>query len=500
MRFRIFPSFLLSALLLFPLFVWSATEIDVRSVKVTEQKDPPVVNFQFRLTGPDEVSGVEANVDGHKLQAQFTPFLQQADTSAAFLFVIDNSDPKRAKTIAASKALVQKLIDQAGPKCKFAVYTLAADLVPVVEFGTPLEDVPDRLKSVKASGMATELYRNCIAAMKVLDQTGATRKALVLLSDGRAEDTSFDVNQTLDQAAQSGVVIFGIGYAERPQWTVYLQSMRRMAEGTGGMFGEADIGTKKVPEELTGRLYDLMASGGAAKVDLSGLASGDTVNFVVNTKSGSALNYSYKLAAITLAPPPTPTPAPSVEPVSSPAPAVTSVATATPIPTPTAVPKEKAYLQKQPALPPAKKSIAGRIAQFVLISLFLILLALVVTRVRRRATVPSPAPFEPGHKPAAPARVIYARLEFFDPAQTEYLMHTTAVRIGRGKDNDLVVQNDSISRHHAEIHRRGDGTFTITDLAAGNGVIVNGVKLEQATLKNEDVVELGEVRLRFVTV
>jgi len=70
------------------------------------------------------------------------------------------------------------------------------------------------------------------------------------------------------------------------------------------------------------------------------------------------------------------------------------------------------------------------------------------------------------------------------------------VRIGRKQDNDLVMKNDSVSSHHAEILKRGD-KFIIADLGASNGVFVMGKRVEKIALENGDIIELGEVRLRF---
>ena len=41
------------------------------------------------------------------------------------------------------------------------------------------------------------------------------------------------------------------------------------------------------------------------------------------------------------------------------------------------------------------------------------------------------------------------------------------------------------------------GVFTIMDLNTENGVIVNGEKVTRAELLDHDLIELGEVRLRF---
>ena len=99
---------------------------------------------------------------------------------------------------------------------------------------------------------------------------------------------------------------------------------------------------------------------------------------------------------------------------------------------------------------------------------------------------------------AAEAAAVFARLQLLDGDGTEHLMRKTALRIGRGQDNDLTLANDSVSRHHAEIFRTRDGVFTITELNAGNGVLVNGKAVRKAELHHEDVIERGEVRIRFL--
>jgi pSer/pThr/pTyr-binding forkhead associated (FHA) protein len=73
------------------------------------------------------------------------------------------------------------------------------------------------------------------------------------------------------------------------------------------------------------------------------------------------------------------------------------------------------------------------------------------------------------------------------------------MRIGRGKDNDIVLTNSSVSLNHAEIHRRREGGYYLVDLASTNGVFVNGEKAGNVTLKSGDVIELGEVSLQFLS-
>jgi FHA domain/TIR domain/SIR2-like domain len=90
-----------------------------------------------------------------------------------------------------------------------------------------------------------------------------------------------------------------------------------------------------------------------------------------------------------------------------------------------------------------------------------------------------------------------AWLESLDDKQTRYPIRKSAIRIGRKPDNDIILKNDTISGHHAEILRRGS-QFIIADLGSSNHVFVAGKEVERSPLKDGDIVELGEVRLRFL--
>lgn len=95
-----------------------------------------------------------------------------------------------------------------------------------------------------------------------------------------------------------------------------------------------------------------------------------------------------------------------------------------------------------------------------------------------------------------PSEPVLAWLVNLDADSTRHPITKTAMRIGRKQDNDLVMKNDTVSGHHAEILKRGD-QFMIADLGASNGVFVRGKRVEKTPLENGDIIELGEVRLRF---
>ncbi len=73
------------------------------------------------------------------------------------------------------------------------------------------------------------------------------------------------------------------------------------------------------------------------------------------------------------------------------------------------------------------------------------------------------------------------------------------LRIGRATDNDVVVSDLSVSRHHAEFRRTESGGFEIADLGSFNGTFVNGLRITTAAAVTEaDVIGVGPATYRVV--
>ena len=71
------------------------------------------------------------------------------------------------------------------------------------------------------------------------------------------------------------------------------------------------------------------------------------------------------------------------------------------------------------------------------------------------------------------------------------------VTLGRASDNFIVIDDDTVSGHHAVI-RFAAGMFQLTDTDSTNGTYVNGERISQSILKSGDIVRLGtEIELKF---
>lgn len=69
--------------------------------------------------------------------------------------------------------------------------------------------------------------------------------------------------------------------------------------------------------------------------------------------------------------------------------------------------------------------------------------------------------------------------------------------IGRSSKCDIQFPLESISRKHASLYFHNEQYF-IKDLESTNGIYLNGVKIEKASLKDGDYIELGEIKMFFI--
>jgi hypothetical protein len=70
------------------------------------------------------------------------------------------------------------------------------------------------------------------------------------------------------------------------------------------------------------------------------------------------------------------------------------------------------------------------------------------------------------------------------------------IRIGRQADNDLVVTDPGVSRHHAEVTSER-GTCTLRDLGSTNGTLVNGTRVREHVLRDGDRIHIGSSVVEF---
>ena len=88
-------------------------------------------------------------------------------------------------------------------------------------------------------------------------------------------------------------------------------------------------------------------------------------------------------------------------------------------------------------------------------------------------------------------------VNFEETVVGHYFLDKERFTIGRKSDNDLFLDDPSVSSLHAAIMTFSND-HVLEDLASTNGVLVNGKKITRCILQNNDVVELSGYQLKYI--
>jgi two-component system cell cycle response regulator len=80
-----------------------------------------------------------------------------------------------------------------------------------------------------------------------------------------------------------------------------------------------------------------------------------------------------------------------------------------------------------------------------------------------------------------------------------FVLKSGPLRIGRLLDNEVVLDDDAVSRRHARIEYGADGWF-VADVGSRNGTLLNSRQLAgQATLRRDDRIKIGSTIFKYLS-
>jgi Protein of unknown function (DUF3662)/FHA domain len=100
-------------------------------------------------------------------------------------------------------------------------------------------------------------------------------------------------------------------------------------------------------------------------------------------------------------------------------------------------------------------------------------------------------------QPQQPQSQGKARLLLGTPSGTHVVpLDSTLLTIGRGLNNDIILEDARVSRHHAQLRYRSR-RFWVADLGSTNGTFVNSERISERALRSGDVLSLGGLELTY---
>ena len=78
-----------------------------------------------------------------------------------------------------------------------------------------------------------------------------------------------------------------------------------------------------------------------------------------------------------------------------------------------------------------------------------------------------------------------------------FLLKSDEISIGRASENQIFLDDITVSRKHAVIHHR-EIVFELQDLGSLNGTYVNNNSIARVTLNHGDEIQFGKFHMLFV--
>lgn len=484
-------------------------EIDFDAKLVDAKGADPKLNVDFMLPQPDAVSSLEVKIGGKAIgqdKVKYTPLDKAGGYKCAVLLLVDRALGNGKDMDDAAKARLQKSVrlalDRLGagvenPPYQMAMAAFSGNLEVLAKMGSDKKTLDAAASLLQFDQASSELNRGLKAAMNWLSAIPADRRFVVVLTDASSTEGVVTQKDVLEASKPGRIHLCAIGF---PRAGAELQKLDPVAEQTGGYSVRAEGSDFNLPSNAEGQMLKFMLSGGTAVISLAGLH--DTQNVEMKAVTESAKAYAFSAKAELPPPPPPPKPKEEEKPKVEEKPKIDPKLIEPPKPKPPPPTRWEAFqaqIKEHKAL-----AIGGGVAALILLFALIFLLARLFKKPKETTVsdgmwneiVAPQFTADQAPPPLPPEEPVLAWLVSLDADQTRHPIRRNAVRLGRRPDNDIVLKNDSVSSHHAEIVKRGQG-FVIADLEASNGILVNGKRVEKTNLANDDMIELGEVRFRF---
>jgi hypothetical protein len=379
---------------------------------------------------------------------------QHPEVPAIVALTLDTSGSIRPELLAQTRDLALGVLRNLPPGSEVALFTFDDQSRLILEHTADGEEVRKALEGVQRAGRYTALYDALYDASRYLKQSPPARKAIILVTDGKDENSALTADDGLRVAVDNKIPVFAVGVGRVEEGV-----LRRIAKLTSGDFKlMADV----APDALAGRVRDLpivapeppagTAPVAAAPVAPPPAESAGGIPTWAYVVGGAVLVWALALLRAARVGRPVPAPAPAPAAAGKTAEAAEGKK------------EEKAPGESADSTVVMRNPTVGFVEKTVMIK------------------------FEPA--------LMVTKGESI--GKVFPLSKDSAVSIGRAPTNDVAIRDVAMSGEHCRVRPEG-GVWVVHDLESTNGTFVNEKRITRHALVEGDVIRVGETVLRYST-
>ncbi len=483
--------------LLLVLIIVLSQAIDVTAeyhvISHCEQVDRlPRANCDIRLFEPVNIERISVTKNGENKERIIVahPFSSLKEKTAT-LIVVDRSRRIKQRTLQVIREEIYSIfVNSVSDKRLIGIASFANELTLHAPVGSSRAALTDALNSIESDAAVSDIYRSVISAINYLETLSASRRHLIVITNGVNQGSGFSLADVISKARASRITLHGMGFIEKLSQSPELQGLRRIAHETNGIFVRADWSDKRLPQEISQQYFDTIESGTVISISTDsqsetqqfalslGLASKETINTKINVAVANVDNPSYVADVWTTAND-----------------LATGLAVMFGL---VAVAGCALYLFRMRT----KKVAAGIKSETHNISMSGSETPSEDHPVRAIRNATSCSMQIKGSTTAVGESIPILPAWFVRTGSTGQIWPITkeSMRIGRAKDCEICIAEPTVHRQHAMLVRTPEGQILLTDISGmgGNGIFVNDERVLHKELRSGDLVEFGAVHLRFL--
>ena len=194
---------------------------------VRNQKGEPVPGlapglFSFRIDTADI-----------KAKAKITPFTM-AEEKVDYTILLSNNGIMEGEPLDFQKNAVLKFVELMNDNDTLSVYTIGEEAGAVCENVSRKQFDSSVINKIEISDAQPRLYDSIINLVRKVEQKGLRRKVMIILSDGRDQNSRFTKNQLADTLCQAGIPVYTVGMRILSNQT--LSTLDEISQLTGGSY------------------------------------------------------------------------------------------------------------------------------------------------------------------------------------------------------------------------------------------------------------------------
>lgn len=264
-------------------FAEAKETIDIRIDQIISEDYPEVKAYTvIKKTNGELISGLSPNlfsfrIDSEeiKLNSKITPF-SMTNEGIDYTIMVSNNGIMDGEPLDYQKNAIIKFVELMNQKDTLSVYTIGEDAGLICEAVTKETFDSAVINGITISASQPRLYDSIINLLRKVEQRKNNRKVIIVLSDGRDQNSRFTKTQLEETLRSSSVPIYSVGIRVLSNQT--LSILDGISELTGGSYFYSSK-LSAIPDNLK-KIVDCCTQCYVINLKLKGLKADDLTHIL----------------------------------------------------------------------------------------------------------------------------------------------------------------------------------------------------------------------------